>query len=76
MTAVKKQDREVEHERRGVLNATTIFLVACVTTPAACVSCTGSRKHSGIPEPSRKGNAMGSGRREFVPKPEGFRDCG
>ena len=41
MTAVKEKDREVEHERMGVFNATTIFLVACVTTPAACVSCTG-----------------------------------
>jgi len=30
----------MEHERRGVFNAKTIFLVACVTTPAACVSCT------------------------------------
>jgi len=41
MTAVKEKDREVEHERMGVFSATTIFLVAFVTTPAACVSCTG-----------------------------------
>jgi len=25
----------------GFFNAAAIFLVACVTTPAACVSCTG-----------------------------------
>ena len=32
----------------GVFNATTIFLVACVTTPVACVSCTGQAASRGF----------------------------
>ena len=38
MTVAKGLDREVEHERRGIFNATTIFLVTCVTTPVLSLS--------------------------------------
>ena len=43
MTARKGKDKEAADWSKsawGFFNATTIWLLACVTTPAACVSCT------------------------------------